>query len=116
MSEVLLKLDGISKTYNKGLAHEVSVLKGVELELRAGEMVALVAPSGAGKSTLLHIAGLLDLAEEGDILLSGQSLARAGDRRRTRARLEMAAPPKVSASKSASCAKRRAETYTIGAL
>jgi len=57
MSETVLRLSGLEKTYLKGTPGEVAVLRGADLALRAGEAVALVAPSGAGKSTLLHIAG-----------------------------------------------------------
>jgi len=62
------------------------VLEGVDLTLAAGEVVALVAPSGAGKSTLLHIAGLLDTADAGRVLVGGEDLGHASDRRRTAAR------------------------------
>ena len=81
-----LTLDAISKTYNKGKANAVHVLKGVDLSLSAGEMVALVAPSGAGKSTLLHVAGLLDTPEAGTVTLGGKTLSGKSDRRRTKAR------------------------------
>ena len=83
MSDPALCLTGITKTYNKGQAGEVSVLRGVDLTLSEGEVVALVAPSGAGKSTLLHIAGLLDTADEGDVSIGGQSLTGQGDKTRT---------------------------------
>ena len=86
MSEVKLKLSEVSKTYNKGLAHEVPVLSGAGLELKAGEIVALVAPSGAGKSTLMHIAGLLDTADAGQVEIAGTDMTRLSDRRRTNAR------------------------------
>ena len=85
MNEVL-RLEGVSKTYNKGAANAVPVLSGIDLSLRAGEVVALVAPSGAGKSTLLHIAGLLDTADAGRVILGGEDMTGLGDRRRTLAR------------------------------
>ncbi len=84
--EPVLVLDGIDKTYARGLAEPVRVLAGASLRLRRGEVVALVAPSGAGKSTLLHIAGLLDTPDAGQVLIDGQDMARASDSRRTAAR------------------------------
>jgi lipoprotein-releasing system ATP-binding protein len=86
MSEAVLKLSGITKRYNKGLPGEVQVLRGVDLALCSGEMVALVAPSGAGKSTLLHIAGLLDRPDQGDVEIGGELLSARSDRKRTVAR------------------------------
>lgn len=83
MSDVMLRLSGVEKTYNKGETGEVRVLAGVELALARGEMVALVAPSGAGKSTLLHIAGLLDTADAGKVEIAGEDMTGLSDRRRT---------------------------------
>jgi lipoprotein-releasing system ATP-binding protein len=83
MSEAVLELQGVTRTYNPGKPSEVSVLRGVELTLRAGELVALVAPSGAGKSTLLHVAGLLDRADGGTVRILGQDTARLSDAART---------------------------------
>ena len=88
MSDAVLSLTGVKKSYNKGLANEVNVLQGCDLTLNAGEVVALVAPSGSGKSTLLHIAGLLDEADEGRVSLAGTEMAGQSDRRRTAARRE----------------------------
>ena len=65
MSEPVLTLHEIIKVYNQSLPNAVNVLRGVNLSVDKGEIVALVAPSGAGKSTLLHIAGLLDNADDG---------------------------------------------------
>ncbi|HKL46179.1 MAG TPA: ABC transporter ATP-binding protein [Roseovarius sp.] len=83
MSEAMLRLSGIEKTYNKGQTGEVQVLAGADLTLAKGEMVALVAPSGAGKSTLLHIAGLLDVADTGWVEIGGEDMTGLSDRRRT---------------------------------
>src|SRR6056297_2841255 len=86
MSEAVLRLAGVDKTYNKGRTNEVRVLRGADLTLAAGEMVALVAPSGAGKSTLLHIAGLLDTPDAGQVEIGGTDMTGLNDRRRTIAR------------------------------
>lgn len=83
MSDVTLRLSGIEKTYLPGTPGAVRVLRGADLELHAGEMVALVAPSGAGKSTLLHIAGLLDVPDAGQVEIAGQDMSGRGDRART---------------------------------
>ncbi len=82
MSEVL-RLDGVSKAYNQGAPNEVQVLHDVSLSLQAGEVVALEAPSGAGKSTMLHIAGLLESASEGRVIVGGEEAHSARDHRRT---------------------------------
>lgn len=86
MSDHVLSLNGITKTYNPGLPGQVDVLCGVDLDVKRGEVVALVAPSGAGKSTLLHIAGMLDTPDAGTVTLNGQNMAGQSDRRRTLAR------------------------------
>ncbi|MBV7409149.1 ABC transporter ATP-binding protein [Maritimibacter sp. DP1N21-5] len=82
MSEAL-KLEKIEKGYNLGEPGEVSVLKGANIAIERGEVVALVAPSGAGKSTLLHIAGLLDTPSAGTVTIGGEDVTRLSDRRRT---------------------------------
>ncbi|SIS69672.1 ABC transporter ATP-binding protein [Phaeovulum vinaykumarii] len=82
----VLSLRGIEKRYNRGTPAEITVLRGVDLRIARGEVVALVAPSGAGKSTLLHVAGLLDTPDAGQVVLGGQDLTGASDRRRTAAR------------------------------
>jgi lipoprotein-releasing system ATP-binding protein len=78
-----LRLSGIAKTYNQGRPGAVEVLRGVDLTLHPGEVVALVAPSGAGKSTLLHIAGLLDTADAGTVAIGGRDMTGGSDRART---------------------------------
>lgn len=86
MSELSLELNSVSKTYLRGKQNQLTVLSDLNLDLRKGEVLALVAPSGAGKSTLLHIAGLLDVPDTGDVVLSGRNLANASDLARTKAR------------------------------
>ncbi|SEP01093.1 lipoprotein-releasing system ATP-binding protein [Salinihabitans flavidus] len=86
MSDPVLHLDSIEKTYKRGLPGEIRVLRGASLALEPGEVVGLVAPSGAGKSTLLHIAGLLDTADSGEVTIGGEVMTRLSDRRRTVAR------------------------------
>jgi lipoprotein-releasing system ATP-binding protein len=81
-----LELSGIEKAYNRGRPGEVAVLRGVDLAVAPGEVVALVAPSGAGKSTLLHIAGLLDTPDAGEVRLGGRAMGGLSDRARTEAR------------------------------
>ncbi|CAG0910018.1 unnamed protein product, partial [Cyprideis torosa] len=84
--ETVLNLSDIKKAYNRGKPNEVHVLRGVDLKLDTGEIVALVAPSGAGKSTLLHIAGLLDTPDSGIVEIAGEQMQDRSDRRRTAVR------------------------------
>ena len=79
----MLEISGITKSYNHGKANEVNVLRGADLQVSSGEVVALVAPSGAGKSTLLHIAGLLDTPDAGQVIIAGQDMSGRSDRKRT---------------------------------
>ena len=83
MSDAILELKDLKKSYNQNKSNQIDVLLGANLLLKKGEVVALTAPSGAGKSTFLHIAGLLDQADTGDVLVAGQNLAGVSDRRRT---------------------------------
>ncbi len=86
MSKNMLELSGITKAYNHGKPNEITVLRGADLCLAAGEVVALVAPSGAGKSTLLHIAGLLDTPDAGTVQIDGVDMTGRSDRKRTNVR------------------------------
>ncbi|MEP3674503.1 ABC transporter ATP-binding protein [Sulfitobacter sp.] len=86
MSDPTLRLSGITKAYNHGKPNEVTVLRGIDLEVARGEVVALVAPSGAGKSTLLHIAGLLDTPDAGQVEIAGTDMTGKRDGARTAVR------------------------------
>jgi lipoprotein-releasing system ATP-binding protein len=80
-----LQLRGVERTFVQG-TERLHVLRGVNLALRAGEVAALVGPSGAGKSTLLHIAGLLERADGGEVVIDGQPASRMSETERTLAR------------------------------
>ncbi len=84
-----LRLQGIAKAYNRGTPAEIRVLRGLDLTVGPGEVVALVAPSGAGKSTLLHIAGLLDVPDAGSVQIAGRDLTGAPDAARTTTRRQV---------------------------
>lgn len=73
MSAPQLSALAIEKTYRKG-AHQVPVLRGVDISLRKGEFVSIIGQSGSGKSTLLHLLGLLDVPDVGEVLLDGQRI------------------------------------------
>ena len=81
MSEPL-SLRNVGRVYRSD-AGDLAVLRGVNLDVRAGEIVALVAPSGTGKSTLLHLAGLLEQPDSGQVLIDGRDCGVLGDAERT---------------------------------
>jgi len=85
MNNAVLTLSHITRSYKQGDG-ELIILNQLNLELRAGEMVALVGPSGSGKSTLLHIAGLLDTPNSGEIRIGDDILSNADEEKRTLAR------------------------------
>jgi lipoprotein-releasing system ATP-binding protein len=86
MSEPVLALEGLSRTYETG-GRALEVLTGVDLQVFAGEVVALVGPSGSGKSSLLHAAGLLEHPTAGRVFIEGKDCAALDDRTRSRVRL-----------------------------
>jgi lipoprotein-releasing system ATP-binding protein len=82
MSDVHLKLSQVHRHYGEGDTI-VRVLEAADLEVRAGEMVAIVAPSGAGKSTLLHVSGLLEKPQAGEVEIVGTPTSKLNERGRT---------------------------------
>ena len=82
-----LRLVGLERRYRTE-AGELPVLRGADLTLRAGEIVALVAPSGTGKSTLLHLAGLLERPDGGEVFINGRAAGGLDDGARTTLRRE----------------------------
>jgi len=85
MSENAIELRDVERTYRQGDS-ALHVLRGAQLAIKRGEVVALVGPSGAGKSTLLHIAGLLELPDRGQVFIDGQPCNELADHRRTEMR------------------------------
>lgn len=75
----LLQLRDVRKSYNVGQPNAVEVLHGVNLQVRAGEFIALVGPSGSGKSTLLNVLGLLERMTAGSYQLQGQETSQLSD-------------------------------------
>jgi putative ABC transport system ATP-binding protein len=85
METALVRLEDVHRTYRLGET-EVPAVRGVTLELRAGELTALVGPSGSGKSTLLHLAGTIDAPDQGRVLVEGVDVATLDDDARSRLR------------------------------
>jgi len=85
-SSPVLSVRGVTRTYKTGRG-DLTVLKGVDLDIMPGELVGLIGPSGSGKSSLLHAAGLLERPTSGQILIDGEDVGALDERARTRIRL-----------------------------
>jgi len=86
MSNPVLSVRGLTRTYDTATGG-LTVLKGVDLDVRPGEVVGLIGPSGSGKSSLLHAAGLLERPTSGEIRIDGEDVGMLDERARTHIRL-----------------------------
>jgi putative ABC transport system ATP-binding protein len=80
--ENVVELHQVHKTYHLG-QHVVQALRGIDLAVRRGELLALTGPSGSGKSTILNLCGLIDTPDSGDIVLDGRSVTGQDENQRT---------------------------------
>jgi lipoprotein-releasing system ATP-binding protein len=87
MSESVLSCRNLAKTYDEG-SLPVQVLQDVNVDIRAGEVVAVVGASGSGKSTLLHLLGGLDVPSGGEVTILGKPMNKLADAERGRLRNE----------------------------
>ena len=76
--DTAIRLEGVSKAYRKG-GQVLQVLEQLDMDVAAGEFVALMGPSGSGKSTILNLVGGLDVADEGRIIAAGAELTRMSE-------------------------------------
>lgn len=88
MNNPVLSLKALKRTFHQGGA-TLEVLKGINLDLYPGEIIALVGPSGSGKSTLLQTAGLLEKADGGEIIIDGKSCSHLNETTRTKIRRDV---------------------------
>ena len=82
----MIQIKNLVKVYNKGKTNEFCALKGIDLSIEEGEMVAIIGKSGAGKSTLLHILAAIDSYDKGSYLLGGMSVRDFKEKDRARFR------------------------------
>jgi ABC-type lipoprotein export system ATPase subunit len=82
-SQKILEITNLHKRYNEGKANEVHALRGIELTVYKGDMMAIMGPSGCGKTTLLNMIGHLDRRSAGDIIIDGVDTATLSDRQMT---------------------------------
>ena len=81
--EDILVISGLHKKYNKGKSNEVHALRGIDLTVKKGDMMAIMGPSGCGKTTLLNMIGHLDRHTEGTIVISNIDTSTLSDGKMT---------------------------------
>ena len=84
----MISLKNIVKTYNKGKSNAYEALHGVSMEVKDGEMTAVIGTSGAGKSTLLHILACIDGYDSGEYTIDGEEVGRISERQMAQTRNE----------------------------
>ncbi len=81
----ILQIKDIVKTYRSG-PEKVEVLKGISMDVTTGDTLIIMGPSGVGKSTLLHVMGLLDIPDQGEVMIDGQATSSLGEEELARLR------------------------------
>jgi putative ABC transport system ATP-binding protein len=85
MAEIAVSVEGLERTFGSGES-AVRVLRGLDLEVEKGQLIALYGPSGSGKTTLLNLIGALDRPTAGTIIVGGKDVTRMGDGARAKLR------------------------------
>jgi len=83
----IIQVKGVHKTYDTGKV-KVHALRGMDLDIKRGEMVAVMGPSGCGKTTLLNCLSGLDEIDEGEIIINGKHIPKMSDKQRTKLRAD----------------------------
>jgi lipoprotein-releasing system ATP-binding protein len=87
MVDTILSCQGVKKSFSQG-DQSVEILHGIDLDLKEGEIVAIIGPSGAGKSTLLHLLGLMEAPTSGTLKIQGVEVQSLSPKQRARLRNE----------------------------
>ena len=80
---IILQITSLHKRYNEGKSNEVHALRGVDLTVKKGDMMAIMGPSGCGKTTLLNMIGNLDRRSQGQIIIDGVDTSKLSDAEKT---------------------------------